>query len=247
MITAVILSKNEEKNIEACIKSVGFCETMLVIDDNSTDNTVGIVKKHNAKVVQRELHSDFAAQRNFALSQVKTEWTLFIDADEVVPHELQKEILNSISKSYAPNGFYIKRQDRLFGKQLKYGELLGKKFLRLGRTQSGTWRGAVHEVWEIDGEIKQLLNPIIHTPHQTISEFLKEINFYSTLRAKELDLAGKKASFWSIIFYTKGKFFYLYVFKLGFLDGIPGLIMSCMMSLYTFLTRGKLYILQLKS
>ncbi len=245
MITAVILTKNEEKNIKACIESVNFCEFILVIDDNSTDKTINIAKKLKAQVIQHDLGNDFAAQRNFALLHVKTEWTLFIDADELVSEQLKKEILGSIGDS-SNNGFYIKRQDELFGRRLKYGELLGKKFLRLGRTQSGKWRGAVHEVWDVHGGTKMLSSPIIHKPHQTISEFLAEVNFYSTLRARELHVDKKKASFWSLIIYTKGKFFYLYIIKLGFLDGIPGLIMSCIMSLYTFLTRGKLFLLQFK-
>ncbi len=245
MITAVILAKNEEKNIEKCIKSLFFCNEILVIDDNSTDNTVSLAKKYKARVIIHPLNKDFSAQRNFALSMVKTEWALFVDADEQVPPKLAAEIKSSMYDAKS-NGFYIKRQDELFGKTLKYGELLNKKFIKLGRVGKGRWVGRVHEKWEILGSVATLENPLIHMPHQTIGEFISEIDFYTTLRAEELYRDGVKSSFVSIILYTVLKFLHTYFLKRGFMDGVPGIIMAYMMSLHSFLTRSKLFMLQQK-
>lgn len=245
MITGIILAKNEEKNIEKCIKSLFFCNEIIVIDDNSIDKTVFLAKKNKALVITHPLEKDFSAQRNFALNHVKTDWALFVDADEQVSPKLAAEIKSSMYDSKS-SGFYIKRQDELFGKTLKYGELLNKKFIKLGRLGAGKWVGRVHEVWKISGNVATLENPLIHRPHQTISEFISEIDFYTTLRAEELYKNGTTSSFFSIILYTKLKFLHTYIFKRGFMDGMPGIIMAYMMSLHSFLTRSKLFMLQHK-
>lgn len=243
MITGIILTKNEEKVIEKCIKSLFFCDKVLVVDDNSSDKTVEISKRNKAQVITHPLNGDFAVQRNFALSQVKTEWALFVDADEIVTPQLAAEVKSSMFDKQS-NGYYIKRQDELFGRTLRYGELLNKKFVRLGRVGIGKWDGKVHETWNIKGKVITLENPLIHKPHQTIIEFISEVNYYSSLRAEELYKSGVRASSISIIFYTFFKFMHVYVVKFGFADGIPGLILSLIMTLHTFLVRGKLYILQ---
>ncbi len=242
MITAVVLTKNEEKNIEASLMSVQFCDKVIIIDDASIDTTIEKAKKYNTDIFTRRLAGSFSDQRNFALSQVKTEWALFLDADETISKKLQTEIV-AITSDTKYNGFYIKRKDELFGKKIKYGELMSKKFIRLGRVKAGAWKGAVHEVWEIKGVVKTLSNPLIHKPHQSIQEFISEIDGYATLRAQELYTANIKSSFISILFLPVLKFMYLYIVKLGFMDGVAGLVISIIMSLYTFLTRSKLFLL----
>lgn len=127
------------------------------------------------------------------------------------------------------------------GKQLKHGDTGNIKLLRLAKKRSGIWQGKVHEKWIVEGNIDELENPIIHYPHPTISEFLYDINFYTTLRAKELLQSGKKCSIWEIIFYPKAKFLQNYFIKLGFLDGIEGFIHAILMSLHSFLVRAKLW------
>lgn len=95
-LTAIILTHNEEKLLEDCLKSVSFADEIIIIDDNSIDNTLHIAKKYNATIYPRTLDT-FANQRNFACSKVNTTWALFIDADERVPEALQKEILSVIT------------------------------------------------------------------------------------------------------------------------------------------------------
>lgn len=242
MISGVILAKNEESNLAECIKTLKFCETVLVIDDESTDDTQNIAKKMGAKVVKHSLNSSFGAQRNFALSLVKTPWALFLDADERISPALAAEIISAV-KNPSFQGYYLHRIDQMWAKNLQYGDVKGTRLLRLGKTAWGKWAGDVHETWKIIGRTSSLSSPLIHLPHQNLDQFLNEINFYSTLRAQELYRNNEKSSLLSIILYPIGKFVYLYLFKLGFFDGTPGFIHAMTMAFYTFLVRGKLFLL----
>lgn len=246
-ISAVLLTKNEEKNIEECLKTLSWCDEMVIIDDNSEDRTVELAKKIGATFYIHSLNNDFSTQRNFGLSKAKNEWVLFVDADERITKDLQDEILLSISSQnllkQKMRGFYIKRKDFMWGRELKHGETGNIKLLRLAKKNAGKWEEKVHEKWNIRGKIGELKNPILHYPHQLISEFLKEINFYTDLRAKELYERGEKANILSIILYPKVKFIVNYIFKRGFLDGIFGFIYAIMMSFHSFLVRSKLWLL----
>ena len=243
MITTVILTKNEDKNITDCIKSILWSDEILVIDDNSTDETVNIAKKLNCTVITHPLKNNFSEQRNFALQEAKGDFVFFLDADERVSDALCQEIISSVSLNSQYEGFYLKRRDFMWGKELKFGETGNIKLLRLGRKGAGRWEGNVHERWVMQGGTAEMSSSIQHFPHQTISEFLAEINFYTSIRAKELFKEGVRVSWLSILVYTKGKFLVNFVLKRGFLDGIPGLIMAMMMSLHSFLVRGKLWLM----
>lgn len=244
MISAIVLTKNEEKNILNCLRSLSWCDETLVIDDASTDKTVEIAKKNGAKVFSRSLSDNFAEQRNFGLNKAKGEWVLFVDADEVVPSALWFEIMQHTNNAFSNfTGFFLKRKDIMWGSELTHGETGKIKLLRLAKKDAGKWVGKVHEVWEITGKTMTLNNPIRHYPHMNVEKFLKEINFYTDLRAKEL-FVKKTTVFWvSILLYPAGKFIQNYIFKQGFRDGIPGLILALMMSFHSFLVRGKLWLM----
>jgi len=241
-ITAVVLTKNEEVNLKRCLDSLSFCDEIIIIDDNSTDKTLEIASRYKSIVFNRSLNEDFSAQRNFALAKAKGIWVLFIDADEIVPDALAYEIQNTIGQKIF-NGFYIKRTDILWGEKLKYGETGKIKLLRLAKKDSGLWEGKIHERWNVAKPVGILQNPIQHFPHKTLREFLKEINFYTDIRAGELKEKNVKASFWDMLSYPSGKFMINYVFKRGFMDGIAGLIFAVTMSFHSFLVRGKLWYL----
>lgn len=242
MISAVILTKDEEKKLQECLELVKWCDEVILIDDNSTDRTLEIAKKFGAKVFTHSLNNDFAAQRNFGLEKARGEWVLFVDPDERVSPELKKEITKAIKKNNV-NGFYLKRQDFFGGRALKYGETANVRLLRLGRKGKGEFRRVVHEVWEIKEEVGELKNPLLHYPHQTLSDFIDHVNFHSTLHAQALKNEGVKPSLWRIIFYPKAKFIQNYIFRFGFLDGTQGIIVALMMSFHSFLANSKLYFL----
>ena len=241
-ISAVILTKNNQNTLERTLKSVSFAKEKLLIDDSSTDNTLNLAKKYEVRILNRKLNNNFSEQRNFAIKQTRENWVLFIDADEVLSEELIKEI-KQISESNC-NSFYIKRRDIFWGRVLKYGELrtaYRKGIIRLIKKNSGTWEGQVHERFvttKATGRLKGFIN---HYSHNSIKEFIIDINNYSTMRARELQRKGVKTNIFQILLYPIVKFKMNYIIKLGFLDGVPGFIYSFMMSFHSFLVRAKLY------
>lgn len=240
-ITAIVLTHNDEERIVDCLENLSFCDELVIIDDKSTDRTVEICKQFTDKVYTRALSNNFASQRNYALNFVTNEWVLFVDSDELVSKELSKEIISAMSSSQV-NGYYIKRIDKMWGKTMHFGEVGDVSLLRLARKKAGKWRGHVHETWKINGNTKMLTHPLIHVPHENVSEFLKEIDEYSTLRAKQLHEEGVKTNFFEIIAYPLAKFLRNYFFKKGYKDGVAGFIYAVMMSFHSFLARGKLYL-----
>lgn len=250
MISAIILTKNEQENIKDCINSLLFCGEIIVIDDNSTDETVELAKDFGAKVFVHKMDGNFAEQRNFGLSKAKGDWVFFVDADERVTPELSKEIINSTwiakgkNKSEFPDGYFIKRQDFFWDKKLNFGETSKVKLLRLARRDAGKWTRRVHEIWNIKGEVKTLNNSLNHYPHQTLQEFVEDIDNYSTLHAQEKDEQGEGSNLIKIIFWPIFKFLQNFLLRLGFLDGVAGAIVALMMSFHSFLSWSKLYLMQ---
>lgn len=248
--SVVILTKNEENNILDCLETLSEVDEIIIVDDNSSDRTLELVrnlKKKKIKICQNFLDSDFSKQRNFGLSKAKNDWVLFVDADERVSPELSNEIKSVVSGQLSDvSGFFIKRVDVMWGRKLKHGETGNMKLLRFAKKGTGKWTGRVHEVWDVKGVTSELKNELIHYPHPTIREFLGEINMYSAIKAEELHRSGVKVSFLSIIIYPKAKFVVNYLLKLGFLDGLPGFIMALMMSFHSFLVRSKLWQLNQK-
>lgn len=244
MISAVILTKNEAANIADCLTSLSFCNEILVVDDASTDKTVEIARKFGARVFVHRLENDFSKQRNFALEKAKNDWVLFVDADERVSADLKKEIIEKThNRTNHTVGFYVKRYDFLWGQKLSHGEIGSLTFLRLIKKHSGAWEGQVHETLETSGKTETLVHPLLHYPHPTITEFLEAINIYSTMRAEELYKKNVQVGFFDILVYPTGKFIQNYLLRLGFLDKTPGLIFAIIMSLHSFLVRGKLWML----
>ena len=253
-ISAVVLTKNEVKNIERCLKSLLFCDEIIVVDDYSTDKTTETVHKvlesrgrvtrpvHNIyKIYERKLNNDFAQQRNYGLSKVSNEWVLFVDADERISENLKFEIQNL---KFDADAYYIRRRDYFWGKELVYGEVRQIRqigLIRLIRKGSGQWMGTVHEVFHTANKVGQINGFLNHYPHPTLKEFIKGINHYSNIRAEELFNRGVKINIFEIIFFPFGKFLYNYFLNLGFLDGPVGFTYAFMMSFHSFLVRAKLY------
>jgi glycosyltransferase involved in cell wall biosynthesis len=242
-LTAVVLTKNEEKNIERCLRSLDFCDEVIIIDDYSEDKTQEVIKRINStyKIIKRKLSNDFAAQRNFGLNKTSNEWALFIDADEEVSKELKSEIKDL---KFNFDAYYLRRRDYFWNQELKFGEVKKVRdsgIVRLVRKNSGTWMGDVHEVFHTAKNTQHLKYFLNHYPHPTLKEFINDINRYSDIRAEELFNRGTGTNIFEIMFFPLGKFIYNYLFNLGFLDGPAGFTYSFMMSFHSFLVRTKLY------
>lgn len=247
MLSAVLIVKNEEQKVERAIQSLSFCDEIVIVDDHSNDNTVKIIRRIDpgAKIVERALNNDFSTQRNFGLSLAKGDWILFVDADEIVTSELAKEIKKNlkVAELKGVKGYYLKRKDFFLGRWLNHGENGNIKLLRLAKKDAGRWEGKVHEEWKIKGKTEILNNYLLHYSHDNLSELTQKISFYSTIRAQELLHQGEKSSWLEIICYPIGKFLLNYFWRLGLLDGMPGLLMAIEMSFHSFLVRSKLYLL----
>lgn len=254
MLSVVILTKNEGGNIRRCIESLLWCDEIVVVDDFSRDGTIEKISNFHfpisnaqakIKIFQRYLNGDFSAQRNFGLSKASGEWVLFVDADEVASDALASEISSAVADQISNvQGFYIKRRDIMWGNTLNHGEVGDVRILRLARKNAGVWKRRVHEYWDIEGKTVTLKNPLFHYPHQTLREFISEINVYSALHAQQKFEDGQLPSVFKILFWPNFKFIKNYFMKLGFLDGTGGFVHAMMLSFHSFLAWSKLWLLQ---
>jgi len=246
-ISAVILINNSSGETIRAIRSVSFCDEIILIYDKSGNKNVAINLDLNIpeiKVFQKSLQGDFSSQRNFGLSKASGDWILFLDSDEEITKNLKNEILETVkNKDYV--GIYLKRLDIFMGKKLKYGETGNIKLLRLARKNCGKWQGRVHEIWQVRGKIGNLDNCIIHHHDLNISQFLQRIDVYSSLAAKEIFESYIKEHFAYHILKPAGKFVHNYILRLGFLDGYAGLTMAWLMSWHSLLVRIKLRLMYL--
>ncbi len=242
MLTAVVLTHNEAANLPRCLSALQFCDQVVVVDDDSTDDTPAVAKKAGAVVLSHSLQGDFAAQRNWALENVKSPWVLFVDADEIVSSQLANEIRSAVQKTEY-KGYFVPRQDYLWQQELKHGDVGSVALLRLGRRGAGKWVGPVHETWAIEGQLGRLKSPLQHYPHPHLVDFLKNINAYSTIKAHNFFNLGKRTNLFEISLGPPYRFLLNYVLKMGFLDGTAGFVHAMTMAFYAFLTLGKLWLL----
>ena len=226
LITGIIICKNEEDNIEDAIKSILWCDEVIVVDAFSTDKTVDIIKKHSVILFQNEWKG-FADQRRFVLSKVNTEWAFSIDADERCTGELESEIRQIISqKDLKENGFLIPRKSFFLNKWIKHGGWYPNYQLRVFRKSSADVSDRqVHESYTVKGLTGKLKNDLLHYTVTSLSEFVTRINKYSDLSAAE-KMDKKKIGFFDILILPRIAFLKQFIIKGNFLDGTEGLMVS---------------------
>ena len=187
---------------------------------------------------------DFAAARNVELAKAKTDWVLFLDYDETMSKELEHEITSILNlESNIYSAYSVPRLDTFLGRELHHGEPGNTRLIRLAKKDFGLLERPVHEVWVGTGKVGTLQNPLLHHSHESINSFLDKINKYSELEADYRYSQGIRSSLWKITVYPIAKFKWNYLVRLGFLDGVPGIIMAIMMSFHSYLTWTKLYLL----
>ncbi len=251
-LTLLLLTKNESGKIRewgSWLKKIRPLNEIIVIDDNSIDDTIKIAKswankKLSVKNFTHPLNYDFSQQRNFGITKSQNSWILFLDADEV-PNSDMIDYLNNLNPQ--KNKCYsFKRNLIYFGKTISHGQALNDKPIRLFNKTQGKFTGQVHEIWSSSAQNKFTHSSLSHYSFDNLNILLEKVNLYSTIRAQELFDQHQITNLLEIIFYPCFKFKHLYLFKLGFLDGIPGLILSLTMSLHSFLSRAKLWHLSQK-
>ena len=195
MISAIVLAKDEGQQIDACLSSLSFCEELIVVDNGSRDNTVERARDRGARILDFSVQQGFSTMRNRAMKQARGDWVLFIDADERVSEALQQSIIRAVEND-STDSYALKRRDHWWGKTLTHGEVATAAqtgLVRLMKRNSGQWEGSVHERFVPTGAVGILEGYIEHYPHQTVLEFIVEINQYSSLRAQELHNQDRKS------------------------------------------------------
>ncbi len=239
---------NEERHLNRCLDSLKWCDEIILIDSGSTDQTLSIAEKYNCKIITRSWPG-YVEQKRFGLAQCSHDWVLNIDADEVVSDKLRERILSILSQdNIEANGFEIQRTVYHLGRWWRKGGYFPEYRLRLMRRLATSWGGNdPHERAIVSGVVCKLPEELLHYTYEDLYDQVQTINRFSSLSAKMLFDAGKRAGIINIIFNPLFRFIKFYFFKRGFLEGLPGLIVAFMEFFYTVLKYGKLWELQHKS
>jgi len=243
-LSAVIICKNEEKNIEACLESIKWADEIILVDAESTDGTLEFARKYTNKIFVNKWVG-FSEQRKFALEKCSGEWIFPIDADERCTEKLKNEILEKInSKDTRENGFKIQRKSFYRNHWIKYcGWYPGYQLRLFKKEKASITNRLIHEAYVVEGETGYLKNDLLHYTIGSAKEYVEKINHYSTLQALEKSKRGK-VGFWKLILKPVFAFLLTYILKRGFLDGIPGLIVSYFNMLTTILIYTKIWEMQ---
>ncbi len=258
MISAIIVARDEERHIKECVSSLLWCDEIIVIDNQSVDKTASIAKKLGARVYEyKKLASEghFSEIRNFSVSKASGEWLFFVDADETVTPALRGEIIQSINNITASasisqfSAYAIPRRNILLGHEMHWGGWWPDYVLRLIKKDNlKGYSGMLHEQPEIDGEIRELKNPFIHTTHESLTEMVEKTNNWSEIEAKLMfDAKHPPMNVWRFFTAVFREFWYRAIVKLGFLDGYIGIIEIIYQSFSRFVSYSKLWELQMKS
>ena len=244
-ISACIITYNEEKNIEACLESISWVEEIIVVDSMSSDRTIERCRKHTEKVYQQEWQGH-VKQKNYALEFARHEWVLCLDADERVSPELRREIEECLSgEKQAADGYFFPRHSFYLGRWINHGGWYPDYKLRLFRKSKGRWGGKdPHDRVMLDGSSAYLKSDLLHYVYRNLSHQLQTVDNFSAITATILDEEGERFSAAQLFFRPVLKFLGTYFIKRGFMDGLPGFIISVVSSFYVFLRYAKLWELQ---
>jgi glycosyltransferase involved in cell wall biosynthesis len=272
-LSVIIPVRNEAHNLRRCLESLKSVGEVYVIDSKSTDDTVAIAQSHGAKVVQFHYAGGWPKKRQWAMDTLPLayDWTLLLDADEVLTSELADEIQKAIEDPHT-NGYFIALQMYFLGRRLRHSAAsfwklslfrkgLGRFECRLQDQDASMADMEVHEHVVVTGATLKLIHPLIHHNVESLSRYIQKHNEYSNWEAR-VWLDGNRSqediqpSLWGTqaqrrrwlrrhFFGLPGSpllfFFYKYVLSLGFLDGVPGLIYCAMQGIQFFHIKAKIY------
>jgi glycosyltransferase involved in cell wall biosynthesis len=225
-ISALMITYNEIKHIEEVIDNLAFADEIIVVDSHSTDGTFEkLSEMDHVTVILREF-KNFADQRNFALEQANCEWVFFIDADERLSLESQKEIAETIKTNKGIDAFKIPRRFIFNKKVMRFSGLQTDKVFRLFKKGVTRYREdkLVHELLDFNGDFKVLKHDMLHYSFSDYESYKQKTEHYGLLKAQELLKKGKKPNWFHFYIKPAYKFITNYIFRLGFLDGKEGYI-----------------------
>ncbi len=243
-LSVIIPCKDEEKNIAFCIESVlPIADEIIVADSGSSDSTMEIASGYKCRIIERE-YINSANFKNWAIPQAKHEWVLIVDADERVSPELAAEISKILNdKTSEFDGYFIRRRNYIFGKLVKRSGWGTESVLRLFKRDMSKYKDMrVHsEVVVSSGKVGRLKEKFDHYTYWDYFQIMKKYDMYTTWAAEDMYEKGKRSGFIHLTFTPSWRFFRQYILQRGFMDGIPGLIVSGLSMYYVFLKYAKLW------
>jgi glycosyltransferase involved in cell wall biosynthesis len=248
-LSSIIIARDEEENIKHCIKSQQevIDEIIVVVDSRTNDKTFEIASSFSNVKCEKVDWKGYAATKTYALSKTSNNWILWIDADEEVTHELADELKNFKCSTPEFNSYNLARRAFFLGKWIKHSGWYPARITRLFNKQFISFNdNNVHEGLNVIGSVGQLKNDLNHYTDPSIEHYFVKFNSYTSLAAQELLSKGKTANISDIIIRPVFLFFKMYIFRLGFLDGLHGLILAVFSSAYVFTKYCKLWELNKK-
>ncbi len=241
-LSVILITKNEEKNVEKCLSSVQWADEIVVVDAGSTDSTVKRARKFTKNVFVRPW-AGYGAAKNFALQQSKSEWVFWIDADERVTDSLQREIKAAIGKGADTLvGYSVPRKANFLGRWILHCGWYPGRVVRLFKRGNARFtESRVHERLVVDGKVGELASDLLHFTDPTLNGYFDKFNKYTTLASEELAENRQTFGLGQITIRPLWMFFRMYVLKRGFLDGIQGFILCVLSACYVFTKYAKLW------
>jgi glycosyltransferase involved in cell wall biosynthesis len=247
-LSAVIITYNEERNIERCLASlVGIADEIIVVDSFSSDKTEAICSAFRAKFIQNKFEGHIQ-QKNFAISCATFDWILSLDADEALTDELKKSILK-VKENADFTGFQMNRLTNYCGKWVKHCGWYPDTKIRLVHRNFASWTGVnPHDRLEMKNgeEIGHLQGDLLHYSYYSKQDHLKQIEYFGNIASKELFNQGIKSNWFKITYKVVAQFFKSYFLKLGILDGGTGFTISRLSAYATYVKYHKLLLLSRK-
>ena len=242
-VACVVITKNEEANIQDCLGSVQWANELIVVDAESCDKTVELACACGGKVSVRPWPG-FGLQKNFGMAQASSDWILILDADERVTEELRDEVRTCLERwrPGAAVAYRIPRRNFFYGAWVRGGGVYPDYQVRLFRRGIAQYNDvAVHENLIVDGEIGTLVEHIDHYTERRIQDHFKKFGLYTTLAAQEKAKTVRTVRWIDLVFRPLVVWVKTYVLKWGFRDGVRGLIVCVFASMYTFVKYAKLW------
>lgn len=238
-VSAVLITRNAAAVLDACLESLGFADEIVVVDSASTDGTQQIAARRGARVVQKEWLG-FGRQKQFAVEQASHDWVLCLDADERVSPELAGSIRRTLAAPVSPV-YRMARRNRFLGRWLSHGEGYPDWSPRLFNRLNARWSDdLVHEKVLYAVTPGTLRGDLMHDSRDDLAAYLERQNRYTTLAARQAYEVGRRAGPLHLLASPVVRFFKFYVLRLGFLDGVPGLLHISIGCMNSYLKYAKL-------
>ena len=241
-LSVTIITLNEEASLPACLDSVRWADEVIVVDSGSADRTCEIARAAGAHVLPHAWEGH-VRQKQFALEQATGDWILCLDADERVSPELKAEIETALrTPAEGTDGFSMPRHTFYLGRWIDHGGWYPDRKVRLVRRGRARWTGIdPHDRLAPDGRVGELAGEIHHYTYRDLAHQLRTIQNFSDIAVREWRTEGRGFSLARLLFHPPAKFLSCYVWKLGFLDGLPGFLIAVNSAYYVFLKHAKLW------